>query len=359
MVLALLVAGAVVAWTERHPLLSWFYVRGLVRADDATRERWVERVAGLGDAVIPDLLDTLASPDPAVCANACVAIVRLASIPEAGDSRRVLLASRLARGWSGYSDPGKAAALEVAAGWFRGETKSAAELIPACAALLAASARQEEAQVQPKALELCAAMLSRQGGAEAVSPGRCLVRVCLANSNASTRVLAVRLALHPGMDLLEDVVPLLNDTDSRVRRAALVAVGPAEQAVRDEGLLSCLHDPDVEVRQLAELALRSRGLRPDHIRLGRVLTDPDPVIRLQVLDLLRRAPDLDAGIWLRRLSHDPSPAVRAAAMRAMSQQPSLDLADRIDQMARNDPSPTVCVLARYYLKTTHPLATEP
>jgi HEAT repeats len=100
------------------------------------------------------------------------------------------------------------------------------------------------------------------------------------------------------------------------------------------------------------LALRGRGLRPEHIKLGRILTDPSPVVRLQVLDYLGRASDLDAGIWLRRLSHDPSPAVRAAAMRAMSQQTAVNLTDRIDQMARNDPSPTVCVLARYYLKHT-------
>ena len=38
-------------------------------------------------------------------------------------------------------------------------------------------------------------------------------------------------------------------------------------------------------------------------------------------------------------------------MRAMSQQTSVDLSDRIDQMAHDDPSPTVCLLARYYLKS--------
>jgi hypothetical protein len=72
------------------------------------------------------------------------------------------------------------------------------------------------------------------------------------------------------------------------------------------------------------------------------------------LDHLHQSHDLDPGLWLRRLSHDPSPAVRVAAMRAMTQMPYVDLSDRIDQMARSDPSPTVCQLARYYLNYPKP-----
>jgi hypothetical protein len=358
-VLALLLTAAAVAWTERGPLLAWFFVRGLTRADDNNRDLWVTRVARLGEAVVPDLLDTLADPDPAVCSNSRAALSYLSSEWPADDVRRASLVGRLARGWDNFSTAGKLCALEVTAGWFRNQAKSTPDLVSASAGLLAASSHDETAEVQSHALELCSALLRRPGGERAISPGRGIVRACLGHADASMRVLAVRLALHPGMDLLEDVVPLLNDPAVPVRRAAIMAVGPAEQVVRDEGLLPCLHDTDPEVRQLSEMALRGRGLRPEHIKLGRILTDPSPVVRLQVLDQLRRTPDLDAGIWLRRLSHDTSPAVRAAAMRAMSQQSVVDLTDRIDQMARNDPSPTVCMLARYYLKNTHPPSTEP
>jgi hypothetical protein len=88
-----------------------------------------------------------------------------------------------------------------------------------------------------------------------------------------------------------------------------------------------------------------------HLRLGRLLTDPRPGVRIQVLDLLPTARDLDAGLWLRRLSHDPNDMVRAAALRAMSEEPLIDLSDRIDQMARSDPSPSVCQLAQFYLRS--------
>jgi HEAT repeat protein len=356
--LALLLGGAGIAWMERSALLSWVFVHGLARANDVNRDRWVERVAGLGDAVVPELVDMLGDSRSSACDNARAAIVRMTSDGPSVEARRFLLASRFARGWAGLSEPGKVCALEVAAAWFRGEPAPTPEVASACSRLLAVAARDEHADTQRSALSFCAALLSRPGCIEAVSPGRALARACLSHTDPATRVLAIRLALYPGMDLLEDIVPLLGDPSVEVRRATVVVVGPAEQAVRDEALLPCLHDPDSEVRRLSELALRGRGLRPEHVKLGRTLTDPDPTVRLQVLDLLRRTPDLDAGIWLRRLSHDPSPAVRAAAMRAMCQQSSVDLTDRIDQMARNDPSPTVCLLARYYLKSARAASEE-
>jgi hypothetical protein len=41
--------------------------------------------------------------------------------------------------------------------------------------------------------------------------------------------------------------------------------------------------------------------------------------------------------------------VRAAAIRAAVEDGHLDLQDRLDQMAHNDPSPTVSRLAQHYL----------
>jgi hypothetical protein len=68
-----------------------------------------------------------------------------------------------------------------------------------------------------------------------------------------------------------------------------------------------------------------------------------------VLAYINESSDLEPGVWLRCMSHDPAPAVRVAALRAAAEQRLVDLSDRIDQMARSDPSPTVCQLARYYL----------
>jgi hypothetical protein len=357
-VTGLLLAGAAVAWVERTTLLAWFCVRGLARADESQRQRWVERVASLGAAAMPGLLDCLNRPDPGVCANAREGLARLGAGWGAGDARSVELALRLARAFPRLSTPGQRAALEVAGGWFaeRPAGPPATGLVPACARLLGQSAAVADPQVQGAALELAGNLLALPHHCEALSAARDVTRAALKSGAAENRLRAVRLTLCPGIDLLDGVVPLLQDPAAGVRRSAVVALGPADGVLRDEGLLPCLHDADAEVRRLCEVALRGRGLRPEHLHLGRLLTDPHPGMRLRVLDHLRQAPDLDPGIWLRRLSHDPSPAVRAAALRVMSQQTEVDLGDRIDQMARSDPSPTVCQLARYYLRQQRPPA---
>ncbi len=354
-VLVLLAGG--VAWVERGTLLAWFYLQRLAAADEAGREAWVERMAGLGEEAVPGLLGLLARPDPRTCANACAALEHLvADWGSADDARTANLALHLAHEFSRLSAAGKQQTLTLVASWFPLDGAPASRaLLPPAARMLEETATVADDGVQGAALELCARVLAQPESAEAVRPAQDLVQAGLKAASAANRLRAVRLTLCPGMGLFKQVVPLLADPEVEVRQAALLAVGPAPpDDVPDECLLPSLHDADPEVRRLCEVALGGRGLRPEFLELGRLLTDPRPATRLQVLDQLPRTPDLDLGLWLRRLSHDASPAVRVAAMRAMAQQPSIDLSDRIDQMARSDPSPTVCQLARYYLTCPRP-----
>src|SRR5205814_375678 len=73
LVLALLLGGAGLAWTERATLLAWYCVRGLAHADAGERDRWVARVAGreLGAAL-------LARPQRAECLGPAREAVRAA-----------------------------------------------------------------------------------------------------------------------------------------------------------------------------------------------------------------------------------------------------------------------------------------
>jgi hypothetical protein len=354
LVVVLLLLG--VAWIVRGQLLAWFYLHQLASAPQATRDAWVERVAGLGEEAVPGLLDRLRRPDAQVCANCGAALDRLAQDWGVEDPRTAALAQRLAREFGRASAAGQLQALGLATAWFAAQPPPA--LLPPAARLLGEAASAADADVQGAALELCAAVVKQPEHAEALRPAQDLVSAGLHSPSAGNRLRAVQLALQAGMDLLEQVTALLKDSDAKVRQAALLVVGPARDLVPDECLLSSLHDSDPEVRRLCELALGGRGLRPEYVELGRLLTDPRPANRLAVLDHLGRSPDLDTGLWLRRLSHDPSPAVRVAAMRAMTQMPYLHLSDRIDQMARSDPSPTVSQLARYYLGCARPARGE-
>jgi hypothetical protein len=358
LVLVFVFGCAGVAWMERANLLSWFYVRALARAAENDRAGWVERVATLGETALPGLLDCLTQCEAQVCANARAALERLTQWWGGGDPRTRELALKLSREFAQFSPAGQRQTLDLAAGWFA-EPGERGELVSACSRLVGEAAGATDADVQASALDLCGVLLTQPNGDDALRPGQDLVRNALNSGTVDNRLRAIRLALHPGMDMLEQVVVLLGDESALVRQAALLAVGPARDVIHDDQLLPCLHDPDPKVRRLCEVALGGRGLRAEYLELGRLLTDPHPARRLQVLDYLRGPTELDPGLWLRRLSHDPSPSVRAAAMRAMTQQTFVDLSDRIDQMARTDPSPTVCQLAQFYLNCPRPPARTP
>lgn len=371
LLLVFLLGCGIVAWRERSAILSWFYIHNLARASDATRSRWVGRVANLGETALPGLCDCLSQSDAHVCANARAALEQMTHAWGNGHARTAELALHLSSAFVRFSPAGQKQVLDLAVGWFRQPSSQLDRLASACADLIGESAAVDDEEVRGSALELCGLLLNRSAdvsgdrAGKPVEPARKLVAVALHARTADHRLHAVSLSLSPGLtDLLKEAATLLDDESPQVRRAVLVAVTEARGMVHDDQLLPCLHDPDPDVRRLCEQVLIARGLRREYLELGRLLTDPQPAKRLQVLDRLSESTELDAGLWLRRLSHDPADSVRVAAMRAMSQQSFVDLSDRIDDMARNDSSPTVCQLARYYLSSpsrprTPPAASPP
>jgi len=172
----------------------------------------------------------------------------------------------------------------------------------------------------------------------------------LTSKDPKIRVEAIRLAMNGDKAKLDRVVPFLKDDSAEVRRAAVLAIGLAEETVTVQDMLPLLQDPDPEVRGLCEKALRGRGLQETHIKLAKLISDQRPVQRLQVVHHLNDAEDLDPGIWLLHLSQDPSPAVRAAAIRFAAEVATTDFQQRMLQMAREDSNPTVRQLTAFYLK---------
>ncbi|MFO0876379.1 MAG: hypothetical protein U0840_03320 [Gemmataceae bacterium] len=343
--LLVLAGGAALAWWQREPLQIWWVVRGLRQAPESDRPTWLSRLDSLGSAAIPSLMDALA--DEATDAGPLAGLDHLAHAGHAGP-----LVEQISRGFSRFSSPTQARLLGHVATWC--DASAATPEFNACCTRLLGAAVDGDTEVLAAGLTLAGRLMQQAGDATTLTAVRELTGAALRCSQAETRLQAVRVALQPGLEMLEQVVGLLRDSSAEVRRAAILAVGPAEQLVREDVLLPGLHDTDPEVRRLTEVALRGRGLRPEHLELGRLLTHPQPTTRLEVLDRIRdmlddqQSSDLDPGVWLRRLSHDHSPAVRAAALRLMSQQSVIDLTDRMDQMARSDPSPTVSQLAAYY-----------
>jgi hypothetical protein len=341
---AALAVAAGAAFVERVHLLAWVYVQGLSRAGDADREVWVGRVAGVGDAALPGLLACLRRHDRQVCANAEAALGRLADGPGRDE-----VAGRLADAFPRLSAPGQETVLNLEAAWLASGT-----VPPGLAQLLAQAAHSEDPAARARALEPVALLLDRPDQAAAAAGCREVVRVGLRAPEPATRLRALQLALHPRLGMLEQVLLLLNDPSPEVRREAMLAARSApDDLIKTENLLRWLHDPDEDVRRLCEAVLRGapRNLSEEDLKVGRLLTDERPAVRLQVLNYLRADSDLEPGVWLRLLSVDPEPAVRVAAVRAAAADTRVDLSDRMDQMVRSDPSPTVSQLARYYLSS--------
>jgi HEAT repeat protein len=255
------------------------------------------------------------------------------------------LIGRLADDFPRFSLAGQGCALELVADWV---PLAGPEGIQATVRMLPLATRSADKEVRGRAVALAGLLAQQPMPAEMLAVCREVVRKGLQDAEPDNRVLAVQQATHAALDLLPQVAPLLDDPVPVVRRSAILAVGPAREAIATDDLLRSLHDTDEDVRRLCEAALKqTRGLSNSDVALGRLISDSRPGTRLQVLDSLRR-PDLEPGIWLRQLSHDAVPAVRAAAVRAAGEQQQADLSARLWQMAQNDPSPTVRQLAQFY-----------
>jgi HEAT repeat protein len=304
------VIGVAAGIWQRERLWVWYCAERLERASEESRGDWADRLAAVGEPAVPALLGLLRNDDPAVCAAAKDALAKLTAGWPADDARRAAFARQFVDAQPRFSTPGRAAALD---------------LLPVVIA---------------------------SGTPDVIEQAKEMVATAAKSESTDLRVQAVAAALRPEVDCLEAIVPLLADPASEVRRAAMLALGPARDGrpvLADDDLLRSLHDSDPEVRQLCEMALRSRGRSPRDIRLGRRYTDPNAAERQKLLIDLAGEEDLDVTVWLERLTADADPAVRAGAARVAAERHA-DLAVRLEQMSRTDPDGTVRHIAGYYHK---------
>lgn len=358
--LAGLVTAAALGIYFRQEIQAHYMAYQISQAGDAEAIQLGEKAGAFGEAAVSPLTLLFQSKRPSACTAARGGLEKITKGWEAEDPRKVQLARNLARGFPNFSPSGQAASLTLVSSWIASEISTQSPLYQPVAALLGQVALQvaeqdpnnkDQVVVAQAGLSLLRKM--NNSGVEAKSEERLaqmdLLRQIMRKADPGSRRDAIGVVIAGGFDLHDDLVACLQDPVAEVRRGAVLALGPAQDTVRDDVLLGALHDSDPEVSRLAELALQSRGLTMEHIRLGKLLTHSDPSKRLQVLDLLNEFPDLDEKLWLDRLSHDRSASVRAAAARALSQRYGPEATDRLKEMAGSDPSPAVNRLAKYYL----------
>jgi hypothetical protein len=306
----LLILGGIAFW-QRDALQIWWHTKQLNSAAEADRPSYVDSLVALGKPAIPKLVEYWKKEDRDFC--------------------------QLVR-----------SGLENHFHHWKAEDPAVQELISQIFAMEAELTSPGRLAV----LELIPSLLNTYETLSA-EPFRPLVEKGLQDSDTFIRVQSITCAMRSDIQLMDKILPLLNDSTVEVRRAAMLSVGPSrsdtEPLIETDELLKWLHDPDEEVRRCTEIALGTRGLSKMDVHLGRLITHSQPAERLKILLDLPEDDRFPIANWLERLSRDPESSIRAGAARVAVER-QVDFMDRLNEMIQSDPDQTVRKIAAHYQK---------
>ncbi|MEZ6140970.1 MAG: hypothetical protein R3B84_10400 [Zavarzinella sp.] len=303
----LLIAVGVSIW-QYSSIKTWHHVRKVKAATElADAQHHVGKIAERGAPAVPVLLELLQSNNPLACKAAADSLQTFTSQEDTAN----LLLEQFPQQHDQWSLEGKVASVELL-------TKLA--------------------QYSPTGVEV-----ARQTMAKWVL-----------TDSVVLREQAIVLCLHEKIQQPGTVVPLLDDPEPKVRRGAMLAVGPTK-LVPVEKLVTYLHDEDQQVQELCTVALKSRGLTYRDIHLGRLYSSPDMHARHRLLVELLYDSERDVSVWLQRLCSDHDPAMRAGAVRVAARREERELWEDTKRVATQDPNTTVRQIADYYSSQITPV----
>ena len=159
------------------------------------------------------------------------------------------------------------------------------------------------------------------------------------------RTEAQRYLTNYGSEVVEHVMPLLNDKNNEsVRVAALYIIGQVGDSSAEDEVVKRLRDRNRRVRQEAARTLSIIGTKKSVKPLKRLLRDPDPNIKFNALRTLARiAPEDEKGLFVSVLG-DYDPRVRAFAVLALGRLKAEDAVGYISQLTQDfDPGVRMAV----------------
>jgi HEAT repeats len=168
-------------------------------------------------------------------------------------------------------------------------------------------------------------------------------RLRLKDPQAKARIAAVACIgacpLDPGA---APALDLINDKEPGVRVQVLVSFIERPSVLSEEAILPLLYDPSPFVPPMAERVLKSRGLSPEQIGLGKLIVHPRPDMRIGAIPLLTKdRGDIDPVNWLIFLSRDVEESVRLKAIEALAGRDTPEVKRRLAEMASSDVSKAV------------------
>jgi hypothetical protein len=139
----------------------------------------------------------------------------------------------------------------------------------------------------------------------------------------------------------EPAVRHLTDPDPGVRLQVLISFAERAGLLSEEAILPLLYDRDAYIPPIAERVLKTRGLTPDQIGLGKLVVHPRPEMRTTAIPFLKDRTDIDPIVWLLFLSRDTEESVRLKAIEALAGRDVPEAKTRLAEMASGDASAAV------------------
>lgn len=352
MLVVLLAAGAVGYF--KHEMIAAMYQAWRLRsAAPEMHDSFAARFEQMGLVGTDALASTFTVNNETACRNAEQVLVRVLAAWTVRDPRYDTAMRQLAEKASCFSMCGHQSCLILLKQLFATSepTQSASLLI-----MEMLTHQQNDAASRLAVFDLMVNLLGTENGvAETLQrQAKTWVVAGLRDENVAVRLAAIRLAVTPGLQLHECLVPLIaaetTDSSAEVRQLVILALGEHERLLATDDLCRFLNDAQESVRQTTERALRVRGLGQAQIQLARHMHDSNPMSRAEVPGLVLESPDIDLYLWMERLSSDPSPAVRAATAKAMAQTKDERLEALMKKLMDHDSDPTVQQISRFYGK---------
>jgi hypothetical protein len=135
------------------------------------------------------------------------------------------------------------------------------------------------------------------------------------------------------------VAACAKDPATEVRAAVLDGFAGRRMVLSEEAILPLLYDPFLNAT--ADQILRSRGLTPEQIGLGKLIVHPDPQMRISAIGTILSRSDIDPTVWLLFLSHDADASVRAKVVETLAGRDTPEVRKRLTEMAESDASDDV------------------
>lgn len=346
-----MVACAGVGFWQQNTIAAWYRTWKLQSATPEMLPGYVRSFEAMGLKGTEALIGSFQSTSETACQNARQVLSKILLAWSPTDQRRASVMQQMAAMAPYYSACGQKECLGVLQEMMQNDTANR-EMQGALSAVIAQVSPNSESRLGIYEALIQALRNEENIEESLLKQAKSLVIVGIKSDQEAIRLAAIRLAVLPGLQLHEHLVPLVSgqntDPSLEVRQLVLLALGEHEKLLSTDDLCRYLNDSDKEVRTISERVLQVRGLSQNQIKLARLMHDQNAISRAELPGLVLGTPEVDSYQWMERLSKDPAPAVRAAVARAVGTSTDRRLSSLLKALVEQEQDQTVQQIARYY-----------